>query len=280
MLFDLRARGRRRTVQIVYLGLALIFLVSFVGLGIGGGFGSGGIFNAFTENKGSSSANFAARVAAAQKHVQLHPTDSAAWAGLAEAQLHQASEPEYFQAATSSGETEAYTAKGKVLLAKVADSWNTYLKLQAHHPSSELALKMVNVFSETGLDQPAAEMRALQIVIAGTAPSVRLYSALAESAYKAGNLKVGDEASRKTVSLTPASERKRVKKYLAELRKYPYSHTPSTIGTNANGALVATQAGKTYAVKPNGKGGYVSILPTTGSTAPAASGAKTSGKKK
>ena len=26
MLFDLRARGRRKTVQVVYLGLALLFL--------------------------------------------------------------------------------------------------------------------------------------------------------------------------------------------------------------------------------------------------------------
>ena len=32
MLFDLRGRGRRRTVQVIYIGLALLFGVGFVGL--------------------------------------------------------------------------------------------------------------------------------------------------------------------------------------------------------------------------------------------------------
>ncbi|HEV3322123.1 MAG TPA: hypothetical protein VG147_08050 [Solirubrobacteraceae bacterium] len=267
MLFDLRARGRRKTVQIVYLGLALIFLLGFVGLGVGVGGGGGGILNAFTENSGSNSANFAAKVETAQKHTQQHPADPAAWAALIEAQFHQASEPEYFQtAAAGTAETEKYTAKGKVLLAKIANSWNTYLKLETHHPSSELARKMASAFSEQGLAQPAAEMRALQVAVASGPPSSLLYRTLAESAYKAGNLKVGDAATRKTVSLAPAASRKEVKKYLAEIRKNPLSHTPATISKGPNGELIATQAGKTYTVKSNGKGGYAGAAPKVGAT--------------
>jgi hypothetical protein len=267
MLFDLRARGRRKTVQIVYLGLALIFLLGFVGLGVGVGGGGGGILNAFTENSGSNSANFAAKVAAAQKRTQQHPADPAAWAALVEAQFHQASEPEYFQtAAAGTAETEKYTAKGKALLAKIANSWNTYLKLETRHPSSELARKMATAFSEQGLAQPAAEMRALQVAVASGPPSSLLYRTLAESAYKAGNLKVGDAATRKTVSLAPVASRKEVKKYLAEIRKNPLSHTPATITKGANGTLVATQGGKTYTVKSNGKGGYVGVAPKVGAT--------------
>ena len=91
---------------------------------------------------------------------------------------------------------------------------------------------------------------------------MRLYSALAVSAYKAGNLKVGNAATRKTVSLAPAAERAKVKKYLAELRKNPLSHTPATITKGANGTLIATQGGKTYTVKSNGKGGYVGVAPS------------------
>jgi hypothetical protein len=272
MLFDLRARGRRRTVQVVYLGLALLFLLGFVGFGVGVGGGGGGIFNALTENGGSNSANFAAKVEAAQKRTRQHPSDPAAWAALIEAQFHQASEPEYFHAsAGGTGETEAYTAKGKALLAKIAGSWNTYLKLETSHPSSELARKMAGAFSEQGLAQPAAETRALQVAVASGAPSALLYRTLAESAYKAGNLKVGDAATRKTVSLSPAASRKEVKKYLAEIRKNPLSHSPATISRGANGTLIATQAGKTYTVKSNGKGGYVGVAPTTGA-APAKGG--------
>ncbi len=260
MLFDLRARGRRKTVQIVYLGLAVLFLLGFVGFGVGVGGGGGGIFNALTENGGSSSANFAAKVAAAQKQTQQHPSDPAAWKALVEAQFHQASEPGNI---ATVGETEKYTAQGKVLLAKLARSWNTYLKLETSHPDTGLAARISGIFGEQGLNQPASEMQALQVAIKGN-PTVRLYSALAVSAYKAGNLKVGDAAARKTVSLAPAAERAKVKKYLAELRKNPLSHTPATITKGANGTLVATQGGKTYTVKSNGKGGYVGVAPTTG----------------
>jgi hypothetical protein len=262
MLFDLRARGRRKTVQVVYLGLALLFLLGFVGFGVGVGGGGGGIFNALTENGGSSSANFAAKVEAAQKRTKQHPTEAAAWKALVEAQFHQASEPGDI---TTVGETEKYTAQGKALLAKLAKSWNTYLKLETSHPDTELAARISGIFGEQGLSQPASETQALQIAVKGN-PTVRLYSALAVSAYKAGNLKVGDAAARKTVSLAPAAERAKVKKYLAELRKNPLSHTPATISNGPNGELVATQAGKTYTVKSNGKGGYVGVAPTTGAT--------------
>ncbi len=269
MLFDLRARGRRRTVQVVYLGLALLFLLGFVGFGVGVGGGGGGIFNALTEGGGSNSANFAAKVEAAQKRTSQHPGDPAAWKALVEAQFHQASEPGNI---VTAGETEQYTAKGKALLAKLATSWNTYLKLQTHHPDSELAARISSIFGEQALAQPASEMRALQVAVAGN-PTVRLYSALAVSAYKAGNLKVGDAAARKTVSLAPAAERGKVKKYLAELRKNPLAHSPATISKGANGTLIATQGGKTITVKSNGKGGYVGVTPTTG--APPVKGATT-----
>lgn len=270
MLFDLRARGRRKTVQVVYLGLAVIFLLGFVGFGVGVGGGGGGIFNALTENGGSNSANFAAKVAAAQKRTQQHPTEAAAWKTLVEAQFHQASEPGNIAMV---GETETYTAQGKAQLAKLATSWSTYLKLEPSHPDTELAARISGIFGEQGLNQPASEVRALQVAIKGN-PTVRLYSALAVSAYKARNLKVGDAAARKTVSLAPAAERGKVKKYLAELRKNPLSRTPSTISKGPNGTLIATQGGKTYTVRPNGKGGYVGVAPSSGAPpTPTGSGA-------
>ncbi len=269
MLFDLRARGRRKTVQVVYLGLALLFLLGFVGFGVGVGGGGGGIFNALTENGGSNSANFAAKVAAAQKQTQQHPTDPAVWKTLVEAQFHQASEPGNI---ATVGETEKYTAQGKALLAKLAKSWSTYLKLETSHPDTELAARISGIFGEQGLNQPASEVRALQVAVKGN-PTVRLYSALAVSAYKAGNLTVGDAAARKTISLAPVAERAKVKNYLAELRKNPLSHTPATISKGANGNLIATEGGKTFTVKSNGKGGYVGVGPKGATTPTATSGA-------
>ncbi len=275
MLFDLRGRGRRRTVQIVYLGLALLFLLGFVGFGVGVGGGGGGIFNALTESGGSSSASFAGKVAAAQKRTQRHPTEAAAWAALAEAQLHQASEPEY---SNQTSETEPYTAKGKLLLAKVSNSWNAYLRLEPHHPNAELAQRIVNIYGETGLNQPAEVVRAINIVIAAKPASATLYSVLAENAYKANKVSVGDAAASKAVKLAPATERKRVKTYLAELRKNPLSHTPTKISRGPNGTYIATQAGKTFTVKKGPNGNFVGTSAATGA-APAAGHTSTTKKK-
>ena len=47
MLFDLRSRGRRRTVQAVYLGLAVLMAGGLVLFGVGAGNGFGGLLGDF-----------------------------------------------------------------------------------------------------------------------------------------------------------------------------------------------------------------------------------------
>src|SRR5438309_5284452 len=90
MLFDLRSRGRRGTVRVVYVGLALLIGLGLVGFGIGGGFGGGGIFTAGT-NEGGGNSNFAAQVKHYRKLTVAQPSNVAAWEGLAKALLHEAS---------------------------------------------------------------------------------------------------------------------------------------------------------------------------------------------
>ncbi len=268
MLFDLRGRGRRRTVQGVFLGMALLFMLGFLGLGVGVGGGGGGILNAFTENNGSNSASFAGKVAAAQKRTQSHPTEAAAWAALAEAQLHQASEPEYL---TAVGEREQYTAKGRELLAKVSSAWKTYLRLEPHRASAELAQRILIIYAEQGLNQPAEEARALRVAIAGNPSNGTLYSRLAVSDYELRHIKEGDAATRKALSLLPAgAERTQAKKYLAELRKNPLSHVPTTVTRLSNGTYLATQAGKTFPVAKAPNGTFTGVVTTpTPATTPA-----------
>jgi hypothetical protein len=262
MLFDLRGRGRRRTVQAVFLGMALLFLISYVGVGVGTGGGGGGILNALTGNNGASSASFAGKVEAAEKRTKRHPTEAAAWAALADAQLHQASEPEFF---TAVGEREQYDAKGRELLAKVSSSWNTYLRLDPHHASGELAQKIANIYVEQGLNEPSEEARALKVAIAGTPNNAGLYSALAVSEYDLRRLKEGDAATKKALSLiTAPAERTRVKTYLAELRKNPLGKVPTVVSRLPNGTYVATQRGKTFPVKKTASGGYTGVVTTPG----------------
>src|SRR5579871_577353 len=196
MLFDLRGRGRRRTVQVIYLGLAILFLLGFVGFGVGGG--GGGFLNALTENKGSNSASFAGKVEKAQKRVKREPNSAAAWQALTDAQIHQASEEAY-----SDSTTGQFTSKGKELLAQVSRSWNTYLKFEPHNPSTALASQMFRIYGEEGLNQPAEAVAALQIVIPTKPSSAGLYGELAKYSYKAHNVSQGDLASKKAISLSP-----------------------------------------------------------------------------
>ncbi len=217
MLFDLRGRGRRRTVQVIYLGLALLFGVGFIGFGAGGGFGSGGVLNFLGENKEGGNATFGKQVSAAQKRITRHPKEPAAWAALTEAQLHQASEGQYYDQ-----ETEKYTDKGKELLSKVARSWSTYLSLEQHNPSTALAKQMFGrVFSEIGLNQPSQAVQSLEIIVEAEPTNWSWYTQLAAFAYKANNPREGDLASGKAVSLAPASERKTLKQKLEEVKKNP-----------------------------------------------------------
>jgi len=123
MLFDLRGRGRRRAVRIIYTGLALLIGLGLVGFGIGGGFGGGGLLNAASNNEGSSSASFASQIKHYQKLTRAQPSNVAAWEGLTKAILHEAGGSAYV---SESGEV---SSKGKELLRQAAQAWAGYIAL-------------------------------------------------------------------------------------------------------------------------------------------------------
>jgi hypothetical protein len=257
MLFDLRARGRRRTVQVVYLGLAVLIGLGLVGFGIGGGFGSSGIFNALTNKEGSSGASFGSQVSSAQRRTQHHPQEPAAWAALIDAQLHQAGSPEYTDV------TGKYTSQGKALLPHISQAWQSYLALNPPHPDSELAERMASlVYGEEGLNQPSEAVQALQIVVAAKPPSAALYGALAMAAYKAKNTRQGDLASQKAVSLSPPAQRKAVKAQLEQEKK--------SVETSA--ASAALKSGSAT-VTPTSGGSHVPVTIKTAGTSSANTGA-------
>jgi hypothetical protein len=213
MLFDLRSRGRRTTVRVVYGGLAALFLLAFVGLGVGTGFGGSFNISEIFGSKGGSAA-YGARVAAARKRTQREPQSAAAWAARTEAELLQASESEYSNATTG-----GYTSKGKHYLTGLQKSWEEYLHLEPKSPSPHLAHRMVVVLGEGAAEQPAAEVQALQIVIAAEPPSAALFAELAQYAYQAGNKRQGDLAAAKALALVPKAEHARLKGELAALKK-------------------------------------------------------------
>lgn len=237
MLFDLRSRGRRRTVQVVYVVLALIFLVGFLGFGVGaGGFGGGGILENVFGNKEGKAAGFAGEIEAAEKRVRKNPSDAEGWAKLADARFHEES--------SSSGlyneESKTYTAAGKQLLLKTAEAWNRYMALNPSKPNLTVAQEMLNVYALEGLNQPQQNVQLLQqVVIPAKPPSAALYGDLATFAYQAKNTSLGDLATKKTLDLTPASQRAQVKSQLEQIRANP-------TGNPANEKYTSTVNGKKY----------------------------------
>jgi hypothetical protein len=261
MLFDLRARGRRRTVQVVYLGLAILFVLGFVVLGIGTGAGGGEsvVESIFGSKEGAASSSYTKQVKAAETRTRLHPSEAAAWAALVDAQFHQANGSEYYDETK-----QQFTSQGKALLTKISNSWSRYMALNPSAPSLKVANDMLRVYGQEGLNQPAEAVQILQLLIPSKPPSASLYGELATFAYQAKNTRVGDLASKKTLSLTPAAQRPAVKAELEKLKANP-------TGNPSNETYTTTTNGKAYKVKlgPNGTATGTEEVKTTPAPAPA-----------
>ena len=94
MLFDLRGK-RKRVVQVSYVLLAAIFLVGFIGLGIGGGGNSaGGIFDAIglggNGSGGSLSGQYDDQIENANEQLANDPKDTAALLKLSKYEFYKA----------------------------------------------------------------------------------------------------------------------------------------------------------------------------------------------
>src|SRR5687768_3881578 len=123
MLFDLRGRGRRRTVQVIYLSLALLLGGGLVLFGIGGDV-QGGLFDAFRDNQGNANEQLEKRVEGAEKAVAARPQDAAAWGSLANAQYQLAGQSKgYVQ------ETGEFTGQARTRLVEAQRAWRRHLAL-------------------------------------------------------------------------------------------------------------------------------------------------------
>ena len=206
MLFDLRARGRRRTIQAIYLGLAVLMGGGLVLFGVGAGNGTGGLLNAFSPSGGGSAAKEYVSQATknAEKQAKLQPDNPQVWANLAQARYDDASDG--FDSTTN-----AFSASGKKDLAGAGQAWQRYLQLDKH-PDTTLARVMAEAYSD--IDDYTHEAQAWQFVAAGS-PTVAVYwEYVAEAAYEAKNDDLGSLAEAKAVSLVPKAQRAEIKAQL------------------------------------------------------------------
>ena len=215
MLFDLRSGGRRRTVKTVYLGLALLMFVGFVGFGIGSSGLGGGIGDAITGNGTQGGGDEAAverltnQVRSADVRTKRAPSDPAAWAALAQARVRLAAVGDNLDSSTGQ-----YTPEGRRQLTAAGAAWDKYVALDPPKPDERLARQMAQAF--LSIEQPDRAVGAQELVTQ-IEPTQQTFQNLAILAYQAGNLRKGDLAANKAVDLAPKDERKDLK---TELDQY------------------------------------------------------------
>jgi hypothetical protein len=206
MLFDLRSRGRRRTVQGVYLGLALLMGLGLVLFGVGAGNGIGGLLNAFTGNGSGSNQGQVVnkQVQGALNAVRAHPTSAAAWSNLTQARWTAAGQ----EGNCPTGGACTFTAAGKKQLAGTTQAWQRYLQL-TKHPDATLAELAARAYGYLG--NYAGEASAWEVETSVSPNQVTGYECLAASAYAAGQTDKGNLALDKAVSLAPKAQRTTIK---------------------------------------------------------------------
>jgi tetratricopeptide (TPR) repeat protein len=245
MLFDLRGRGRRRAVRLIYTGLALLMGVGLIGFGIGGGFGGGGLLNAASNEGGGGGPSVSDKAKKYEALTKREPNNIAAWEKLAEARILEAGGEAYL---TATG----LTSQGREKFNAASQAWERYLALNPPHPSLKLAKEVLRLYEENALKKPEKAVEALQIIVAADPQSASYYSQLALYAYQAKNKRVGDLASQKAVALAPEDQRTRIKQELQQLSETGGTRVYTTV-TN----------GKTFQLKktPNGQFAGTEVKP-------------------
>jgi cytochrome c-type biogenesis protein CcmH/NrfG len=209
MLFDLRGKGRRNTVRVIYLALALLMGGGLVLFGVGGNV-SGGLLNAFDSNGASTDNTFEKRVAKLEARVKRNPTDAPAWANLARARSQEAAVGDNYDQNTS-----AYTPKGRAKLREAATAWERYLALEPPKPNADIANVMVQAYGPAGLNELDKAVGAMEIVVDRRRPeTAALYAQLAQLAYLAGQNRKGDLSAKKALQLAPKDQKAQLKQTL------------------------------------------------------------------
>lgn len=214
MLFDLRGRGRRRTIQAIYLSLAVLMGGGLVLFGIGGAT-SGGLVDAISGSGGSKVDEniYKDKVAKLRTQLKINPKSEQALGDLTRAQVQQASVVGYDSA------TGTYTRTGIEGLQTAAKTWERYLDLPPKEPNAGLAALMQSAFGGAALNDPQKAATALEVVIDARGPSAGLYTQLALLHYEAGDIRRSVIAERQALRTTKPERRKLLKAQIAAQRK-------------------------------------------------------------
>ena len=214
MLFDLKGK-RRRTVQGIYLTLAILMGAGLVLFGIGSSV-NGGLFDAFNGGGGSNQADktIQKRIDAANKTLATDPKNTAALALLVR---------NHYQLATSKSDpnSSAFDKSALPELQASAAAWKRY-EASAKKPDPSLASVAVQTYSGMGTltRSNAAWAGAADATetLASIKPSVNAYVTLVQYATLAGQTRKADLAANQALRMAPKSQKKAVQSAISQAK--------------------------------------------------------------
>jgi tetratricopeptide (TPR) repeat protein len=212
VLFDLKSGKRRRVVQVVFGGLAVLFAVGFLGFGIGGETGGGGILDAvgLGGDSGSGNPQFDEDIENAEQQLAADPKDERALLTLAEVH-YQAGR---FELESDETGAPVLTEGSQADFEASLDAWERYLDLKPKNPDPGTAALVTQAYVFLNDAEGAA---AAQEIVAEDNPSAGTYGNLALYRYAAGDIEGGDEAAELAVQEAEPTQRKSIKQRLAQL---------------------------------------------------------------
>lgn len=198
MLFDLQGK-RKRAVQVIYLGLAILMGVGLIGLGIGGS-ANGGIFDALGigGSGGSSDPQYQDEIDKANEQLQSDPKNQQALLTLTRYEFLSGRGAEEVDS-----ETGARTPTSESIdhYENSVDAWERYLATDPKQPDDDVASLAIQAYlvtidpTSTLGDRDLRKLVTAAEIVAEARPSFGTYSDLASYAYIAGDEKTGAEAA-------------------------------------------------------------------------------------
>src|SRR5918995_944508 len=212
MLFDLRGK-RRRVVQVTYAVLAALFLISFVGFGVGSEV-SGGIFDALGvggSDTGSSNPQFESEIESAEERLEQDPKDVQALLRLAE--VHYAAGNSSAEADPETGQLTV-TEETRTEYQESIAAWERYLELNPDKPNAGTAAQVLGAYqalvnSETDPAALESELEGAAVtaeLVAENNPSPNTWAVAAQFAYLSGDAARGNANADKATQEASGSD--------------------------------------------------------------------------
>jgi hypothetical protein len=220
MVFDTRGR-RKRVIQVVYAGLALVMAASL--FLVTGGASLSDLFGGSSSGSSSSSI-FDDQVTRLEKKLRHNPNDAQTLAALTRAQYNAGNAQ--IEHDPSSGQITGVSDEGVADFQAAGKTWQRYLKTNPKPPSASAAQFAAQAFYYSAATGTILEFKdnirsaaAAQAVLAEARPSLNSYVVLAQYRAFAGDSAGAKQAGDKAASLAQGSQKSSVKQVVDQYQK-------------------------------------------------------------